>query len=306
MTSKSLQLGHEAGASLFQSFVKSQFRTTPRRAPAGTDLSGKVAIITGSSSGLGLHCARHLLSLKLSRLIMAVRSADKGEAVAAQLRISYPFARVDVWPLEMTSYISIQQFCQRVEKDVPRVDITILNAGIIQAEFGTCDTGHEQVVQVNYLSTFLLAILMLPLSKRKAPLDSPGRLTIVSSGTALWAKFPNRDRRPLLASFDDPKVTPWDPTERYFSSKMLGHLFFVRMLEYLSADDVIVNLVEPGMCKGSELHREATGGRGVILNAYKALTGRKPEDGAWMYLDAAVVKGKESHGCFCMDWDLHP
>ncbi|EON99393.1 putative short-chain dehydrogenase reductase family protein [Phaeoacremonium minimum UCRPA7] len=87
---------------------------------------------------------------------------------------------------------------------------------------------------------------------------------------------------------------------------MLGHLFFVRMLEYLNADDVIVNLVEPGMCKGSGLHRDISGGAGVFLDVYKSLTGRKPEDGAWTYVDAAVVKGKESHGSFCMDWEIHP
>lgn len=306
MTSQSMQLGHEATTSLWRSFVKSQFCTKPRRAPADTDLSGQVAIVTGASSGLGFHCARHLLSLKLSRLIIAVRSPEKGEAAATKLRTEYPSAKVDVWALEMTSYTSIQAFCQRAQSDLPRLDITILNAGITLPEFGLCSTGHERVIQVNYLSTFLMAILMLPIAKAKAPRGQPGRLTIVSSGVALWAKLPNRDKRPLLASFDNRDIQVWDPIERYWSSKMLGHLFFVRMLDYLNGDDVIVNLVEPGMCKGSELHRDIGGGAGVFMSAYKSLTGRRVEDGAWMYIDAAVVKGKESHGCFCMDWAIHP
>ncbi|KAK9365531.1 hypothetical protein V1509DRAFT_632923 [Lipomyces kononenkoae] len=306
MASKSMQLGHAASTSLVQSFIKSQFFTSSRRAPADTDLSGQVAIITGSSTGLGFHCARNILSLQLSRLILAVRSPEKGEYAANKLRAEYPTAKIDVWPLEMTSYPSIQAFCQRVETELSRLDITILNAGIIQENFGTCSTGHEEVIQVNYLSTFLLSILMLPICKNKAPPGRPGRLTIVSSGVALWAKLPNRDKRPLLASFDDPNGQPWDPVERYFSSKMLGHLFFVRMLAYLNADDVIVNLVEPGMCKGSELHRGAKGGSAVFLHVFKALTGRKPQDGAWTYVDAAAVKGRESHGCFCMDWEIHP
>ncbi|OKL57911.1 hypothetical protein UA08_06444 [Talaromyces atroroseus] len=306
MPSKSIQLGHEAGTSLFSSFVKSQFLTRSQRAPEDTNLTGQVAIITGGSSGLGYYCARHLLSLKLSCLILAVRSVEKGKSVAEKFLLDYPTAKVEVWHLEMTSYNSIQAFCRRVQADLPRLDITILNAGAIKGEFGLCSTGHEEVIQVNYLSTFLLAILMLPMAKDKAPLGTPGRLTIVSSGVALWAKMPNRNERPLLSSFDDTKVLPWDPVERYFSSKMLGHLFFVRMLEYLNADDVIVNMVEPGMCKGSELHRDVTGGAGIFLDIYKGLTGRKPENGAWTYVDACVVKGKESHGCFCMDWKIHP
>lgn len=300
-------MGNAAGTSFIRSLIKSQFCTRPRRAPAETDLSGQTAIITGGSTGLGFHCGHHLLSLKLSHLILAVRSLEKGESAAKKLRVDYPSAKIDVWLLEMSSYPSIQAFCRRVETDLPRLDITILNAGVIQMNFDICSTGHEEVIQVNYLSTFLLAILMLPISKNKAPRGSPGRLTIVSSGTALLAKLPNRNKRPLLASFDDVKVQPWDPIERYFSSKMLGHLFFVRMLEYLNADDVVVNLVEPGQCKGSELHRGAKGTvTGAFLELFKSLTGRKPEDGAWTYVDAAVVKGKESHGCFCLDWEIHP
>ncbi|KAJ9217534.1 hypothetical protein DTO166G4_716 [Paecilomyces variotii] len=306
MASKSMELGHMASTGMMGAFIKSQFCTRPRRAPDETDLSGQVAIITGGSAGLGFHCARHLLSLKLSHLILGVRSLEKGESAADKLRIDYPGAKIDVWYLEMSSYKSIQDFCRRAETDLSRLDITILNAGLMQPNFTTCSTGHEQVIQVNYLSTFLLAILMLPMCKQKAPEGKPGRLTIVSSGTALWAKLSNRDKRPFLASFDDPKIHPWEPTERYFDSKGLGHLFFVRMLEYLNGDDVIVNLVEPGMCKETGLQRDAKGATALFLDTFKYLAGRKPEDGAWTYVDAAVVKGKESHGCFLMDWKIHP
>ncbi|KAF5855871.1 hypothetical protein ETB97_008300 [Aspergillus alliaceus] len=120
---------------------------------------------------------------------------------------------------------------------------------------------------------------MLPICKNKAPRGNRGRLTIVSSGTALVAKLPNRDKRPLLASLDDVNVQPWNSVERHFSSKMLGHLFFVQMLEYLNSDDVIVNLAERGMRKGSELHRGARGFAAVFLNTVKALAGRRPENG---------------------------
>lgn len=301
-----MQLGDDAPTSLLRALIKSQFLTRPRRAPADTDLSGQVAIITGASSGIGYHAAWHFLSLKLPHLILAVRDQEKGESAASKLRAEYPAAKVEVWLLEMTSYPSIQAFCRRVETELPRLDITILNSGCLRLDFAVSDTGHEETIQVNYLSTFLLAILMLPICKSKAPSGKPGRLTIVSSGTALFAKLSNRDERPFLASFDDPKIVPFDPADRYFASKMLGHLFFARMLEYLDADDVVVNLVEPGMCKGSELHRDAKGLMGAFLWAWKGLAGRTSEDGAWTYVDAAVVKGKESHGCFLMDWEVHP
>ena len=301
-----MELGDEAPTSLLWAMVKSQYLTRPRRAPVDTDLSGQVAIITGASSGLGYQAARHLLSLKLSHLIVAVRDQEKGDSAATKLRADFPAAKVEVWLLEMTSYPSIQAFCRRAEAELARLDITILNAGLMHLEFTKSETGHEEMLQVNYLSTFLLAILMLPICKSKAPPGRPGRLTIVSSGTALFAKLSNRDKRPFLASFDDPEIYPFDPRDRYFSSKMLGHLFFVRMLEYLNPDDVIVNLIEPGLVKGTGLQRDATGLISWVFAAWKAFWGRSLDDGAWTYVDAAVTKGKESHGCFLMDWEIHP
>ncbi|KAE8386239.1 hypothetical protein BDV23DRAFT_187441 [Aspergillus alliaceus] len=288
MASKSMHLGHAASTSFVHAFIKSQFYTKPRRAPAKTDLSGQVAIVTGGITGLAYHCASHLLSLKLSHLILAVRSPEEGECAASKLRADYPTAKILIWSLEIVSYSTIRAFCRRVDNNLPQLDVAILNAGVVQEAFGLCSTGHERVIL------------------NKVPRGNRGRLTIVSSGTALVAKLPNRDKRPLLASFDDVNVQPWNSVERHFSSKMLGHLFFVRMLEYLNSDDVIANLAERGMRKGSELHRGARGFAAVFLNTVKALAGRRPENGVWAYVDAAVVKGNESHGCFLMDWETHP
>jgi NAD(P)-dependent dehydrogenase (short-subunit alcohol dehydrogenase family) len=279
-----------------------------KRQAQGVDLSGQVAIVTGANSGLGFHCSRHLLALKLSHLILAVRSRERGEEAVSKLQKEFPSARLEVWELEMTSYESIQSFAHRVETDLVRLDITILNSGLAHSKSTICQsTGHDGVIQVNYLSTFLLAILILQtLKKKKLPNSSPPRLTIVNSGTSLTAKFPNRDKRPLLGSFDDVNIQPYDTVERYGSSKLLGHLFFVRLLKYLNPEETIVNLIEPGLSKDTGLFREAPI---LLLTGFaviKALTAVSVEDGAWLYVDAAVLKGKESHGCFCCDGKIQP
>ena len=72
------------------------------------------------------------------------------------------------------------------------------------------------------------------------------------------------------------------------------------------ADEVIVNIVDPGLCKGTDLHREAGGMLSRAISAGKTIMARPLDDGAWTYVDAAVVKGKESHGCFVMDWEIRP
>ena len=288
-------------------FLRSQFCTKPQWPPTSTDLSEKVAIVTGSNIGLGFYSCIHLLSFKLSHLILAVRSVKKGEDAASKLRAKNPKAKIEVWELDMESYDSVQAFTRRVETDLTRLDIAILNAGIVNQEFSlNTKTGHEEIIQVNYLSTMLLAVLLLPALKTKSPVGSPGRLTIVNSGLAYGAKFPNRDRNPLLPSFDDTTQFPWDANERYSCSKLMCQLFFVKMMTYIEADNVIVNLVDPGLCKGSGLHRNVKGIVSGVMALMKSASGRTLAEGSSTYVDAAVVKGKESHGCFIFDWNIMP
>ena len=283
-------------------FLKTQFCAKPQLPPSTLDLSGKVAVVSGANSGLGFHCCRHLLKSGLSQLITAVRSIKKGEDAAKQLRLAYPKSNIEVWNLDMSSYDSVQAFARRAEQ-LPRLDIAILNAGLVKMDFTlNPKTGHEEMVQVNYLSTMLLAILLLPTLRAKSPQGVPGRLTIVGSGTVHAVKFKNRNQQPLLAAFDDQKITPWDPIELYPSSKFLGILFLIKLVDFVHADDVVVNVVDPGYCKGSQLHREATGIVGGIVSFSKTLTARPLEVGSSTYVDAAVLKGKESHGCFILDW----
>ncbi|KAI1452421.1 NAD(P)-binding protein [Annulohypoxylon moriforme] len=286
-------------------FFRNQFRSKPQYPPPNTNLSEKVAIISGGNTGLGFEAATQLLSFKLGTLILAVRSTAKGEAAASKLRARYPKATIHVWKLDMSSYDSIQEFAGRVNTQLPRLDMVILNAGVSKLEFGTVSsTGHEETVQINYLSTALLAILLLPALKSKSPPGIPGRLTIVSAALTLVAKFPNRDESPLLPSFDNPKY--WDPNDQYCSSKLLMHLFLWKLVDYISADDVIVNLADPGFVKGTELARDVSGGQRVGLSIFASLTGRNKKHGASTYVDAVVNKGKESHGGFIMSWQIHP
>ncbi|KAF4632198.1 hypothetical protein G7Y89_g5923 [Cudoniella acicularis] len=205
-------------------FINNQFRAKPQWPAPNTNLAGQTAIITGGNTGLGYEAAVQLLGLKLSHLILAVRSPEKGEAAAANLRKSHPKASIEVWQLDMCSYDSILGFARRVERRLSRIDIVLLNAGVGRLTFNKVkSTGHEEVLQVNYLSTVLLAILLLPILKTKgSPGRQPAHLTIVSAALTLAAKFPNRDTNPLLPSFDNPET--FDPREHYNSSKLLAHI----------------------------------------------------------------------------------
>jgi NAD(P)-dependent dehydrogenase (short-subunit alcohol dehydrogenase family) len=284
-------------------FFKNQFLSKPTWPPTETDLTGKVAVVTGANQGLGFEASDQLLSFRLSRLIIAVRSIPKGEAAAKILREKYPNAIIDVFQLDMASYDSIQSFVKQLDQ-VERLDIAILNAGVRKVKLELVpSTGHEETIQVNYLSTSLLCIALLPILKNKSK-EGAGRLSIVGSGLAFQAKFRNQSAIPLLPSFDDAKN--FDVVDQYNNSKLLGMMFLYKLKDYISPDDVIVNLVDPGFVRGTGLTRDLPLVVSAIMTSWKQIAARSLSVGASTYVDAAVVKGKESHGCYIMSWEVSP
>ncbi|KAI0201616.1 retinol dehydrogenase 12 [Astrocystis sublimbata] len=258
-------------------FLRRQWLIARKPVPPGTNLSSQVAIITGSNSGLGLEAGRQLLQLGLSHLIIAVRSQSRGDKAADGLRKRFSTATISVWLLDMASYESIETFADKC-KLLPRIDIVILNAGLSGGAAFTPvkATGHEVSFQVNYISTALLTILLLPIVKeRRAAGSKIPVISIICSDTSYWATIEKQG--PILAQFD--RTEEYRSMDWYKGAKLLQHFFVTKLVEEIGAGDVVVNLANPGL---------------------------SVETGASTYVDAAVVKGEESHGSYVSDWAIRP
>ncbi|KAI1818751.1 retinol dehydrogenase 12 [Poronia punctata] len=272
----------------------------PTAATSASDLVGKTAIVTGSNSGIGLECARQFLDRGLTRLILAVRDEKRGEVARQNLRDGRQLdhaVTIEVWHLDYSSYDSILSFADRA-RSLENLDIVVLNAGtyrlsrvIIQS------TGHEEDVQVNYLSTALLTILFIPiLESKKRHNAKPGRMTIVSSSVAAWSRFkPSSDGSPLLQTLDGSKK--FDHHQQYCTSKLLGHLFLEELTRRVRSSTVVINCVNPGLCYGSGLTRDGAGTLlGFIVGIIFRIFGHSCVSGARAVVDAALVQDDESHG----------
>jgi NAD(P)-dependent dehydrogenase (short-subunit alcohol dehydrogenase family) len=296
----SKDLSPEESAYFPKGFWKTQVGVQAVHPPKDTNLSGQVAIVTGSNTGIGYEAAKQLLSFQLSYLIVAVRSVSKGEQAAKVLRESNPRAKVEVWELDMASYESITAFSNRCKAELTRLDIAILNAGRNRMTYNVVGTGHEEIIQVNYLSTVLLSMLLLPILRDKSPAGVPGRLTIAGSGTSLTAAFPSMPKASILASLDDP--TAFEHRSWYSRSKLFLQAWLIKIVEHVSADDVIVNIADPGFTLGTEFVRDAPRLAVAIIGVLLGFASRSIPDAASAYLDGALLKGKESHGDFLMAW----
>ncbi|KAH7303834.1 putative short-chain dehydrogenase/reductase family protein [Stachybotrys elegans] len=301
----SFDISPEKEASVGQ-FLHRQFFVTPAAITSReVNLAGKTAIVTGSNTGIGLECAKQLLKLGISRLILAVRDESKGGAAQKNLARTAKEANIEVWTLDLSSYNSVTQFALRTQ-GLDRLDIVILNAGVWrQGEYFNQQTGVEETIQVNYLSNMLLAILLLPVLRSKNNSETPGRLVLVSSDTAALSKFSERDTAPLLSYYKKPSNKP-DMFQRYATSKLLGQLSMSQLTSRVPPSAAILTLANPGLCHGSGLQRDAKGPAGLATKIAERIVGRTCEIGARTIVDAAVRHGKEAHGHYLENYKIRP
>lgn len=266
-------------------------------------LEGKTAIVTGSNTGVGLETARQLLDLGVSKLILAVRNEEKGAAAAIKIcgDRQPPLAKdtVQVWKLDLSNYDSVVAFADRCQKELTRLDLAILNAAVSPATLRfNPKTGHEETIQVNYLSTALLTLLLLPVFKSKLAVSASPRITIVNSEVSNWTKFKERDETPLLPAFDRPSAKV-DMLDRMMVSKLLGQFFLAELAKRVPSSVALINACSPATVHDTEFQRELDGTvSGTIIKAVQRRFANTSPVGSRMITDAAVRQGNETHGQF--------
>lgn len=127
------------------------------------DLSGRLAIITGATGGLGLETAL-VLAGKGAEVVLAARNPDKGAEAERLIRSRHPNAAVRFELLDLASLASVQAFAERYLATGRPIDILIDNAGVMALPTRqTTVDGFEMQFGTNYLSHFALVGRLLPL-----------------------------------------------------------------------------------------------------------------------------------------------
>lgn len=262
-----------------------------------TSFAGKTVIVTGSNTGLGKEAARHIVRNGASTVILAVRSLQKGEEAKKEIETSIGISGVvQVWQLDMSSYQSVLDFAARATKELQRLDVALLNAGVAKGVWEMFEQ-DEGTITVNVVSTFLLALALLPKMKQTASqFNTRPNLTIVASEVHFFAKFPE-GKAPRGQIFNElnkkfPKIDEASMGNRYQVSKLLNVFGTRAMADRKSASmiPVTINCVNPGLCH-SELSRDA----GIGLAILKFFLARSTEVGSRTLVHAASA-GPETHG----------
>lgn len=136
----------------------------------------RVAIVTGSSSGIGFETAR-ILARKGARVIIAVRNLQKGTDALARIKSTTQDVDVSVMELDLADLHSVTRFAAAFKRDHDRLDLLINNAGVMVPPYSRTNDGFELQFGTNHLGHFALTGALFELLVR-----TPGsRVVNVSS-----------------------------------------------------------------------------------------------------------------------------
>ncbi|ESZ93794.1 conidial pigment biosynthesis 1,3,6,8-tetrahydroxynaphthalene reductase Arp2 [Sclerotinia borealis F-4128] len=174
----------------------STYDTELKDFPSLFSLTGKVAVVTGGSRGLGLHAASGLLQAGCTHVYITSRKASACASAVHTLNSLpnlSPNAKAISIPADISTIQGIQHLVSEVSKTTDHIDILFANAGVTWGEaFDThSDEAFAKVMNLNVKSVFGTVRLFAPLLQKSATLQDPSRVIVTASIAGLTISPPN-------------------------------------------------------------------------------------------------------------------
>ena len=241
--------------------------------------SGRTALVTGASAGLGLETAK-VLAARGATVVLACRDLAKAERAAARLRAEARRESVRVVRVDLASLASVRQAANEIRSTYPHLDLLINNAGVMQVPDQRTEDGFELTLATNHLGHFVFTGLVLD-----RLLATPGSRIVTVSSIA--------HRRGVIHFDDLHSQRRYDPADAYAQSKLANLLFAYQLHARLqtSGAQTIALAAHPGNARtdlwrtSSRLERALLSPRLRLLNFWIV---QSAQMGALPILRAAV------------------
>ncbi len=195
--------------------------------------SQRVAVVTGASSGIGLHTAIGLARTGM-RVIMAGRDRDRTETARRLVSERSGSDRIDAALADLSRLGDVRRLADEILAGHDRLDVLINNAGLFSPHYRLSADGFELTFAVNHLAPFLLTNLLLDRLKASAP----ARIVTVAS---------EAHRRNRLDTADMTRPADWTMMRAYGRSKLCNILFTRELASRLDPGEVVATCLHPGM-----------------------------------------------------------
>ncbi len=238
------------------------------------DQRGRIVVITGANTGLGLETARALADAGAS-VTLAVRNLDKGEAAIDDIRRDVPDAALDLQELDLASLESIRQAASDLSGRLDHIDLLINNAGVMYTPRQKTADGFEMQFGTNHLGHYAWTGLVLD---QLLEVPDSRIVTVSSVGHRIRSRI----------DFDDLQAERrYNRVDAYGRSKLSNLLFTYELQRRLDAADTatVALAAHPGG-SDTELARHIPGGR--LLQPLSRFVAQSAAMGALPTLRAAV------------------
>ena len=253
-------------------------------------LDGKVILVTGGNNGLGKHSVCEYARHNPKQIWLGARNLAAAQAVVDEIHKAKPSAPVKVLEMDLASFSSIKKAAQTFLASSDRLDILMLNAGIMAAAPALTEDGYELQFGTNHMGHALLTKLLLPTMEKTAQLpNSDVRIVALSSGGHRLCPKEGINFASLKTTADSIKTF-----ERYGQSK-LANVLFARHLAKRYPQFTVAS-VHPGVVK-TNLGNSATSIPAVVRAISSPILGwflAPVDQGAKNQLWAAASKDVKS------------
>ncbi len=240
------------------------------------DQRGRLALVTGANSGLGLVTARELARAG-ARVVLACRNTDKGEQAAREIRETVPGADVEVQSLDLGSLAAIETFADRFKAAEPGLDLLINNAGLMAPPRRETADGFEIQLGTNHLGHFALTGRLIDRLEGR----DGARVVTLSSGAHRIGRL----------DFDDlQRQRRYNRWTAYGQSKLANLLFMFELDRRLRAagSDVVSVAAHPGYAATNLQSASAPPLDRALMTVANLLIAQSAEMGALPTLYAAT------------------
>ncbi len=200
---------------------------------SGVDLTGKICVITGATSGLGLMTAQGLASVGAT-VVLAGRDPERVRSAARAIATETAAAAIETVELELDSLASVRSAAVEISGRFPRVDVLINNAGVMFTPYQRTTDGFELQLGVNHLGHFELTRRLMPL--------------LLNAGSARVINLSSDGHKIFDIDLDDPNWErgPYDKFKAYGAAKTANVLFTVALDARFRASGIRSFAVHPG------------------------------------------------------------
>jgi NAD(P)-dependent dehydrogenase (short-subunit alcohol dehydrogenase family) len=255
------------------------------------DMTGKVVVITGTTSGTGFVCAREVAK-KGATVVLLNRQSERSDKALSQLQAAVPNGQFDPIACDLQNFESVKKAIESIKTKYDKVDVLVNNAGVMALkDYATVD-GYDVQMQTNVISHFLITKELFPLLKKSKEARIVNHSSMARLGGPLVSDYFEKKGGDLggdgteeeNSAFQGPR---W---QRYHQTKLANATFtygLKQKLDKAKITNVIPLLAHPGLAK-TNLQVTTAGDGGMDAQSEFMNMAQSAEDGAAGIIRAAM------------------